>query len=224
MWLEHPNLAKAIEKWWSIEVKGTTMYRIAKKLRNVKDNMKNWDKEVFSDLFATKTKTQMDLKEMQDKIQSSEYKEVSINEENEVLMNYHKIIRREEEFWKQRSRSLCLKAGDRNTRFFHMTALKHKATNKISKLKNEENEIRKDEEIGKEAKNFFTSMLSTDHGLNGQFHNTIIEFIPPIIGKEQNKDLVAIPSEEEVGKAVFSFDGNKALGPNGFPLFFFQTF
>lgn len=64
MWLDHPNLEKAIEKWWSIEVKGTAMYRIAKKLRNVKDNIKNWNKEVFSDLFATKTKTHMELKEI----------------------------------------------------------------------------------------------------------------------------------------------------------------
>lgn len=73
------------------------MYRIAKKLRNVKDNIKNCNKEVFGDLFVANTKTQMELKEIQDKIQSSGYKEVSINEENEVLMNYHRIIRREEE-------------------------------------------------------------------------------------------------------------------------------
>lgn len=224
MWLDHPNLAKAIEKRWSIEFKGTTMYRISKKLKNVKHNIKNLNKEVFGDLFATKTKTQMELKEMQDKIQSSGYKEVSINEENEVMMNYHRIIRREEELWKQRSRSLWIKVGDKNTRFFHMTALKHKAANRISKLKNGENEIMKDEEIGKEATNFFTSMLLVDHGLNGQFQNTIINFIPPIISKEQNKDLVVIPSEEEVREALFSFEGNKAPNPDGFLLFFFQTF
>ncbi|XP_059076156.1 uncharacterized protein LOC131875586 [Cryptomeria japonica] len=167
MWLDHPNLVQSIEKWWSIDVKGTALYRIAKKLRNVKDNIKKWNKEVFGDLFSVKTKTQMELKEMQDKIQMSGYNEVSISEENEVLVKYHKIIRREEEFWKQRSRSLWLKVGDINTRFFHMTMMKHKAANSISKLKIGGTEMRKDDEIEEEARNFFTSLLFADSGLDG---------------------------------------------------------
>lgn len=35
---------------------------------------------------------------------------------------------------------------------------------------------------------------------------------------------MAIPSEKEVKKVVFSFDKNKAPSLDGFPLFFFQTF
>lgn len=35
---------------------------------------------------------------------------------------------------------------------------------------------------------------------------------------------MAIPSKGEVKKVIISFDGNKALGPDGFPLLFFQTF
>lgn len=57
IWLDHPNLVQVIEKWWYIDVKGTAMYRITKKLRNVKENIKKWNKEVFRDLFAAKTKT-----------------------------------------------------------------------------------------------------------------------------------------------------------------------
>ncbi|XP_059067365.1 uncharacterized protein LOC131858218 [Cryptomeria japonica] len=200
MWLDHPNLVQVIEKWWSIDVKGTAMYRIAKKLRNVKDNIKKWNKDVFRDLFAAKTKTELKLKEMHDKIQMSRYNEVSISEENEVLVKYHKIIIREEEFWKQRSRSLWLKVGDKNTRFFHMTAMKYKAANRISMLKIGETEMRKDDEIKKEARNFFTSLLLANSGLDGQSQSAILENIPSNISEDQNKALVAIPSEEEVKK------------------------
>ncbi|XP_059066294.1 uncharacterized protein LOC131857624 [Cryptomeria japonica] len=82
MWLDHPNLEKAIEMWWSIDVKGNIMYRMAKTLRYTKDNIKKCNKEVFGDLFAAKSKTQLELKEMQDKIQTSGYNEESIREEN----------------------------------------------------------------------------------------------------------------------------------------------
>ncbi|XP_057856257.1 uncharacterized protein LOC131065688 [Cryptomeria japonica] len=218
------TIREVIEKWWSIDVKGTSMNRIAKKLRNVKDTIKKWNKEVFKDLFAAKMKTQLELKEMQDKIQMSGYNEVSLREENEVLVKYHKIIRREEEFWKQRSRSLWLKAGERNTRFFHMNTMKHKASNRISKLKIGGTEMRKDHEIRKEARNFFTSLVLADFGLDGHSQSAILENIPSTINEDQNKALVAIPSEEEVKKVVFSFDGNKAPSTDGFLLFFFQTF
>lgn len=34
--------------------------------------------------------------------------------------------------------------------------------------------------------------------------------------------MTTIPTNEEVKPAIFSFDGSKAPGPDGFPLFFFQ--
>lgn len=110
------------------------MFRMAKKSRHVKDMVKKWNKEVFGDIFSSKSAIQLDLKDIQDKIQANGYDEVSITSENEILSKYHDNIRKEEEFWKQRSRSLWLKEGDKNTRFFHMTAMKHKATNRISKM------------------------------------------------------------------------------------------
>ncbi|XP_057869060.2 uncharacterized protein LOC131076051 [Cryptomeria japonica] len=224
MWLDDPNLEKAIEMCWSIDVKGIAMYRMDNNLRYVKDNIKKWNKVVFGDLIATKFKTQLELKEMQDKIQTSGYSEVSIREENEVLVKYHKSIRRDEEFWKQRSRSLWLKVGDRNTGFFHMTCMKHKAAYRISKLRIGGIETGKDDEIGKEAKKFFISLLLVDKGLDGRSQRALLEKIPSIINEVQNKALVVIPSEDKVKKVVFSFDGNKAPGSHGFPLFSFQAF
>ncbi|XP_057851472.2 uncharacterized protein LOC131061672 [Cryptomeria japonica] len=194
MSLDHPNLEKAIEKWWSINVKGTAMYRVAKKLRYVKDNIKKWNKEVLGDLFAANSKTQLELKEIQDKIQTSGYNEVSIKEENE---KYHVL---------------------------HMADMKHKVANRISKLRIGGIETRTNDEIGNEARNFFKSLLSADCGLDDHSQRALLDTIPSIINDVQNKALVAIPSEEEVMKSIFSFDGNKAPGPNGFPLFFFQAF
>lgn len=36
MWSVHPILYEKIKEWWGIEVDGTSMYRVAKKLRFIK--------------------------------------------------------------------------------------------------------------------------------------------------------------------------------------------
>jgi hypothetical protein len=47
--------------------------------------------------------------------------------------------------------------------------------------------------------------------------------IPPVSVEENNLLMTKHP-EEEVRKAIFQMEHNKALGPNGFPAEFYQIF
>jgi hypothetical protein len=46
----------------------------------------------------------------------------------------------------------------------------------------------------------------------------------PQVSTEENDFLTAEYSEEEVRKAIFQMEHNKAPGPDGFPAEFYQTF
>ena len=35
MWMQHPQFESKLFEWWNIDVEGTTLYRVASKLRNV---------------------------------------------------------------------------------------------------------------------------------------------------------------------------------------------
>lgn len=117
-----------------------------------------------------------------------------------------------------------MSVGDNNTRFFHLTALKHKFANRISKLVVDDRTPVKEEEICGDASIFFSSLLSAEANLDVEAQNSLLEAIPSILKEEKNKFFTAIPSKDEVKAAMFSFEGNKALSSDGFPLFFFQTF
>ncbi|XP_057844038.2 uncharacterized protein LOC131053448 [Cryptomeria japonica] len=166
MWLSHPSLEYYIRQWWNISMDGSVMFKVAKKLRFVKDNVKRCNREVFGDLFASKTAIQCDLKEIHDKIQAKGYPSVSLEMENEILRKYHDIIAREEVFWKKISRAIWLYVGDINTRFFYMNSLKHKASNMISRIVVEGGVLNKDDEICGEATRFFASLLSGEVNLD----------------------------------------------------------
>lgn len=82
----------------------------------------------------------------------------------------------------------------------------------------------KEEEICGEASHFFSSLLSAEANLDVDAQNSLLGAISSILKEEHNKFLIDIPSKDEIKVVVFSFDGNKALGPDGFPLFFIQSF
>ena len=56
VWILHPGLETLINEWWNIKFDGSAMFRVAKKLRNVKDNIKKWNRDTFGNIFENKRK------------------------------------------------------------------------------------------------------------------------------------------------------------------------
>lgn len=57
MWLKVEGFKDLIEGWWQgIVVRGRPSYRLAAKLKGLKQNLKIWNKEVLEDWRETKLK------------------------------------------------------------------------------------------------------------------------------------------------------------------------
>ena len=71
---------------------------------------------------------------------------------------------REEIMWKQRSKNLWLKEGDRNTRCFHRVASRRRKNNQIVRIKDEDGIcFEKMEDVEKVFLDYFKSIFTTSH-------------------------------------------------------------
>lgn len=74
------------------------------------------------------------LKKELDRVHANE--NISSEEELELKWKLCAAYRDEEIYWKQKSRALWLRAGDRNTKYFHAKTKQRRARNRITRLKN----------------------------------------------------------------------------------------
>lgn len=113
-----------------------------------------------------------------------------------------------------------MKEGDKNTNFFHKIASSRKRINRIVSLVDGDRRLERKEEIINHIKEYFVSLYSKDAWERPSLDN--LEFAG--IGDEKAQWLERKFEEEEVRQAIFSLAGDKAPGPNGFPMAFFQSF
>ena len=85
-------------------MEGTAMFRVARKLNNVKRMVKAWNKSDFGHIFSIKEDLSTNLSSVQSSIQENGYDALNRDVDLSILSELHDIISKEEKFWRQRSR------------------------------------------------------------------------------------------------------------------------
>ena len=118
LWVKDPEFLNLVQDSWKVPMKGSPFFIEEEKLRRLKVVLKSWAKSLPS--------PENERKEAQDRLAQhhaqSEDVEITkevLDKEAELQQTFHKAYLSEEEHWRQKYRSLWLKAGDRNSAFFH---------------------------------------------------------------------------------------------------------
>lgn len=136
------------------------------------------------------------------------------NRSNELL-NSHEV------FWKQRSKILWLKEGDRNTRYFHASASTRKQRNSLGAIRNSQGQwISSSTEIDSEIVAHFDNLFKS----NGYGTADMLRCVETQVTTEQNSLLLAPFSGVEVKDALFDMHPDKSPGPDGMNPAFYQKF
>ena len=137
----------------------------------------------------------------------------------EAKESYKKWVLMEESHWRQLSREIWLKEGDKNTRFFHRMANAHRSNNSLDKIKIDGVWLLEEQEVREGIANAYQQMLFEDSGWKADTGRLQLDQI-----SQQEVENLEIPfSENEIQSALMEMNGDKAPGPNGFTMAFWQS-
>ena len=125
-------------------------------------------------------------------------------------------------YWKQKSRVLWLKDGDRNTKFFHALTKQRRARNRITRLKKTQGGwAESDAGIEQVATEYFQCLFTSSQP--GDFDEAL-RYVTEKITPAMNASLTCPTSDHEIEQAVKDINPDKAPGPDVMTSLFYQSF
>jgi hypothetical protein len=214
MWERLESLALEIKEAWCTAPNREGLGGIASALVHVQRALRSWSRENFGAITKELDGLRVRLETMKEDPHTSR------SDIRLVTDRMDELLYREEMTWLQRSRIAWLREGDRNARYFHRQAMWRARKNKITKLKNQDNEWCEDPKVLQSmAVDFFRDLYSADSNVDA---SALIELMDAKITDEMNVDLCRSFSAEEISDALFQMGPLKAPGPDGFPARFYQ--
>ena len=137
----------------------------------------------------------------------------------EAKDSFKKWVLLEEAHWRQHSREIWLREGDRNTGFFHRMASAHRRNNAMDRIKVNGEWLVKEQEVREGVVNSFQQMLSEDMVWQADIGRIQVSCI-----SQQEAESLEIPfAEIEIHSALTEMNEDKAPSLNGFTVTFWQN-
>ena len=223
MWLEFEGFSDIIKEWWGeAQVDGFASYIVATKLKFVKEKFKKWNKDVFGDIKSQKYNFLGIINSLDVKEETSGLTSVETQQRRDAKEDWAKITLMEEISWRQKLRALWLKAGNRNTKFFHSVANTHRKFNTMSFVVVDGVQYDAFPNMKFAIYNFYKSLFSESEPWRPKVDTLPLPLPLPLL-RDSKKEFIEMPfSEEEVTKALPDCCGDKAPRPNGMTMAFLQ--
>ncbi|KAI8563661.1 hypothetical protein RHMOL_Rhmol03G0126400 [Rhododendron molle] len=182
---------------------------------------KNWNKNVFGNIFRKKRWIQGRLNGVH-RAQENNFAHNLQLLESDLRKEYNEILLQEETLWFQKSRSKWITLGEKNTRYFHLSTIIRRRRSKITMLKDDSNIwIENPDVIKNHVQQFFSNLFqdrNPSQGCNQVVHPH------PTFSKEDNDSLRLPLSDAEIWNSVKSINAYKSPGPDGIQAIFYHKF
>uniref|UniRef100_A0A803NW68 Pectinesterase inhibitor domain-containing protein n=1 Tax=Cannabis sativa TaxID=3483 RepID=A0A803NW68_CANSA len=157
-WSRDEGCKAVIQQAWAIDVRGTVSLQLVTRLDNTRRCLAKWNKTHFG-MCKEKIKTLNNfLVEVQRRMPSKD----NLKLEADILLELDEVETRYAEIWKQKSRELWYRDGDRNSKFFHAATVIKRKRNFINVVRVNDTEwIEGRQQVGEYFWSNFMSILSS---------------------------------------------------------------
>ncbi|KAM1032357.1 hypothetical protein ACFX2C_036031 [Malus domestica] len=216
MWMLHQEFEPFVNDTWN-----SAQGDASCKSFTLSSALQSWNHNVFGCIFQKKRRLLARICGIQ-KALCDRHVPYLFALENQLAKEYSTILEQEELFWLQKSRNTWLREGDKNTKFFHLSAVVRRRKNKLEGLNNSEGVWTDGKENLKSiVVNYFKDLFSF------RITTTNMESLPHLFPCLSGDDLAVLNGEvtdDEIKDCMFSIGGLKAPGPDGIPARFYQKF
>ncbi|XP_020253791.1 uncharacterized protein LOC109830842 [Asparagus officinalis] len=220
-WLHNPSFLPFISSCWtSFSCQGSPVDIFILKLKLTKKRIKWWNKNFCGSVASRKSEILSKINALDVLEEHRPLSDSELYDRKGLHSSFSAIIQEEETYWHQRSRVQWLKLGDSNTAFFHKTATFRRNANYISCINYQGKELSNDHHISEAFCEYFSSIF-------GQSNRSKMNLDWSILYPQEESFLNSLDdvfTESEIKCAVFGMNANKAPGPDGFSMAFYQTF
>jgi hypothetical protein len=124
-----------VRLWWeSYSFQGSPSFVLAHKLKALKVDLKSWNEQVFGNVESLKLARLEELRVLDSLEVERGLDSEDLLRRNSIASDLERTILLEEISWRQKSKVLWLKAGDKCTKFFHQIASSNRRSNSIESL------------------------------------------------------------------------------------------
>ncbi|XP_042950267.1 uncharacterized protein LOC122282377 [Carya illinoinensis] len=198
---------------------GMPSFIFARKLKALKQDLKLWNMQSFGNIGKLKKIKQREIHELERLQESRPLNLEELAQKLALIVELERIILLEEISWRQKSRELWLKKGDRSTKSFYKAANSHRRSNNIEILKIDGADCKDVQVINNHVVSFFEQLLSEQEGWRPKLEGLAFDSIRPLEANRLERSF----EEEDVLEVVRKMAKDKALSPDGFSMGFFQT-
>jgi hypothetical protein len=220
MWLKADGFKERVKRWWDAYIfQGTPSFIVACKLKALKTDLKKWNEEVFGNMGVRKNQLMFDLNEMDAvaelrPLTGEEYEKKAL-----IAADLERTALLDEISWRQKSKALWLREGDKNTKFFHRIANSNRRYNSISTLSINGELSTNPAAISDHITLFYDRLFTEEESQRPLLDG--LDF--SMISDEDVAWLELSFDDDEVVGVVLGLNGDKAPGPDGFTMGFFQS-
>ena len=129
-WVQDPRCTEVVRLSWNRVFIGSHVVKLCHKQKTIANALKKWNKEEFG-FYQTRIN---DLMKLIKEIQSREVSSTNARLEANLQGELNEWLTRNDTLWKQKSREIWLRNGDRNTKFFHLSTIIHRRQHSIDAI------------------------------------------------------------------------------------------